>query len=440
MQFAASSGAQPSPAGNRTNNQVRLSAAVIDGLVDQMRTNHPALQAQASRIRAAGYAADGVRTWADPMLSFGGTVSDGARGPGLREDGNLVYELEQPLPLFGKASAARTAARRETEAEQARAEVTLQALRRDISKQLITLAAQEEAIALGRDDLAWLETAVTVAVEQQRAGNGSATAVLRLQTELARRKDSLLSEARRREHSIAAINRQLQRDLHHPLPVYGLPEIASPVAYSAGLVQQALRAEPRLVALAAELRAAHAQSEMSRKSRLPEVGGFVEGRQYSGDGGFREATVGVKLSLPWFNGGRYRSDFNRDRARADSVRFESEHAARMLREELHRLVVELDAARREALLHRDEILPRAKVIFETVRTQWLNGQLPLVETLEARRQWIDASDRLVRATAAQHELLSELVLAGGFPTAVEAEKFLRVNAAGAEPGTTLPTP
>ena len=405
-----------------------------------MRTNHPALRAQAARIRAAGHAVEGVRTWADPTLAFGGTVSDGARGPGLREDGDLVYELEQPLPIFGKATVARDAARREGELEEARAGVTFQTLRRDLSKLLIAFAAQEEALAIGREDLAWLETVVQVAAEQQRAGGGSPTALLKLQTEHARRKDSLVSEVRRREHSQAGINRHLLRDLQHPLPEYVLPEIAPPVAYTSNLVQRAVQHESRLLVLAAEMRSAQAQAEIARKSRLPDVGGFLEGRQYSGDGGFREATIGVKLTLPWFNGGRYRSDYARERARVDSVRFEIENAAQMIREELHQLTVELDAARREAVLYRDDILPRARVVFEMAHAQWLNAQVPLTEPLEARRQWLEARQQLVRALATQHQLLSELVLAAGFVSHAELDSFLRGQSSGVvlQPSTSVP--
>jgi outer membrane protein, heavy metal efflux system len=271
---------------------------------------------------------------------------------------------------------------------------------------------------------------VRAAAEQQRAGSGSPTAVLKLQTEHARRKDSLVSEGRRLEHSLAGINRHIARELLHPLPAYRLPELAPPVAYSSNLVQRAVQHEPRLLVLAAELRAAQAQAEVARKSRLPEVGGFLEGRQYSGDGGFREATIGVKLTLPWFNGGRYRSDYDRDRARVDAVRFELENAAQMIREELHQLTVELDAARREALLYRDDILPRARVVLEMAHSQWLNGQVALAEPLEARRQWLEARQQFVRAVASQHQLLSDLVLVGGFANAAELDSFLQGKPSG----------
>lgn len=428
MHLATALGAEQDQSGS--TNKVQLSPFVLDALVEVMRTNHPALRAQAARIRAAGHATEGVRTWADPTLAFGGTLSDGARGPGLREDGDLVYELEQPLPLFGKATVSRGAARREGELEEARTSVMFQTLRRDLSKMLIELAAQDEALAIGREDLSWLETVVRAAAEQQRAGSGSPTAVLRLQTEYSRRKDSLVSEGRRQEHSLASINRHLQRDFRHSLPAYVLPEIAPAVAYSTKLVERALQHEPRLLVLAAEMRAAQAQTDVARKSRLPDVGGFLEGRQYSGDGGFREATIGVKLTLPWFNGSRYRSDYERSRARVDAVQFEMENAAQMIREELHQLTVELDAARREALLYRDDILPRARVVFEVAHAQWLNGQVALVEPLEARRQWLEARQQLVRTVANQHQLLGELVLVGGFANAVEMDSFLRGKPSG----------
>src|SRR5262245_60581048 len=72
-------------------NVVRLSSAYLNQLTEQMRTNHPLLRAAGARTRAAEAATNSVRSWEDAELTFGGTIADGARGPDLHEDGDLVY-------------------------------------------------------------------------------------------------------------------------------------------------------------------------------------------------------------------------------------------------------------------------------------------------------------------------------------------------------------
>ena len=83
-------------------NIVRLAPAYMNQLAEQMRSNHPALRSAAALTAAARFATNAVRVWEDPMFKFGGSVADSARGPSLAEDGDLLYGVEQKLPLFGK--------------------------------------------------------------------------------------------------------------------------------------------------------------------------------------------------------------------------------------------------------------------------------------------------------------------------------------------------
>ena len=414
-------------------NVARLSAAEVNALVEVMRTNNPALRAQEARVRASGHATNTVRTWSDPMVSFGGVFSDGARGPMLEEEGDLVYELEQPLPLFGKAAAARDVAQREADVELSRASMEFQNLRRDLAKLLFTLANQEQSIEIGQQDSAWLQTMTEVAEERYRAGTATQVEVLRMQNERAKRTDSLRTETRRRDQSQVSLNRFLNRPLQSPHPKYLLPDIAPAIPLSSNLVNLAVRNEPRLRLLSAEIKTAEAQTASTRKARLPEVAGFLEGRQYSGDGGFREATIGVKLTLPWLNAGKYRSDLARDRARVQAAQYDAENMAQLVREEAHQLVVEIDAARREALLYRDEILPRSRLALETAHANWIANRGMFNDVMESRRMLLEAQLMLARAVTEQHRAMSELVLCCGLGDLESLEAFRETDSSAPSP-------
>jgi len=67
----------------------------------------------------------------------------------------------------------------------------------------------------------------------------------------------------------------------------------------------------------------------------------------------------LSLNLPWINGGHYRDDLRREEAQQAAAEFELKDYQAGLREEVHELTVMIDAARREALLYRDEIIPRS---------------------------------------------------------------------------------
>ena len=194
-----------------------------------------------------------------------------------------------------------------------------QTRRRDLAKTLYRAAYAERLLDIGQQDFAWLDTMAVTMEERYRAGGATQVDVLRAQNERSRRAEQLRTDTLHRDHELLSVNRLLARDLHAPLPKFELPEAAPPISYSPRLVDLAVRHEPKLRLMRREVETAEATVVATRKSRLPEVSGFIDGRQYAGDGGFREGTFGVKLSLPWFNAGKYRSDLARDRAKVEAT-------------------------------------------------------------------------------------------------------------------------
>lgn len=406
-------------------NAVRLTPAYLNVLAEEMRTNHPALRAAESRAHAAVLNTNAVRTWDDPMFKFGG-VTASSRGPNLGEEGDLVYALEQKLPLFGKAGASRRVASAEAETEAARATYQFQILRRDLAKAVFKTALADRVVEIGSQDLAWLDTMVATTEERYRAGTATQVELLRVQNERSKRAAQLRTESSRRDHQRVSVNRLLNRDLGSPLPRLDLPLPAEPVAYTQKLLDYAARFEPKLRVMRREVQQAEASVAATRKSRLPDVSAGIEGRQYSGDGGFREGMFTVSLSLPWFNRGKYRSDVARDEARLQAAGFDAADYQLALREEVHALTVNIDAARREALLYRDEILPRSQQALESAHANWLANRGMSFDVMEARRMLLDAQLMLARAVAEQYQMLSELVLCCGLGDLEALESITRI--------------
>ncbi len=392
--------------------EVRLTPAYLSELAEEMRTNHPALRALAARTSAARHAVGGVRGWDDPLFKFGGVVAT-EQGPRLEEEGNLVYELEQKIPVFGQPRAERRMALREVEVASARDEMQFQYYRRDLAKLLFSAAAAETSLAIGRRDLEWLETMAATAGERSRAGTGSATEWLRLRNEQAKRADRLKTEASMRDHTWASIHRLLGRPLVAEFPRLALPDLWPELRQGSRLADYAQKFEPGLRAMSREIEVAEARVAVTRSARRPEVMVGIEGRQDGGSGNFREGRFSVGLSLPWLNWRQYREDESRDRARLEAARFERANEAQRVEEEVHGLLVTIDAARREAVLYRDEILPRSRQVMELAHANWIAGRGMFMETMEARRMILEAELMLARAVAEQHSALSELVVCCG---------------------------
>jgi len=123
--------------------------------------------------------------------------------------------------------------------------------------------------------------------------------------------------------------------------------------------------------------------------------------------------VTVNFTLPWLNARRYDSDFQRDRA---SVRASERDAADYLltiREEIHHLTVELDTARRQVLLYRDELIPLTEQTLASANTAWANSLGLFQDVLDARRMLVEHRLMLEQALAGQARQLAELSLLTG---------------------------
>ena len=119
------------------------------------------------------------------------------------------------------------------------------------------------------------------------------------------------------------------------------------------------------------------------------------------------------MSLPWFNRARYQSDVARERARLSAAEADAADQEQAVREEVHHLTVNIDAARREALLYREQILPRSEQALTVAHEIWLNNRGLFSDVMEARRMLIEAQLAQSRAIAEQYQLMAELVLMCG---------------------------
>ncbi|MGN6385688.1 MAG: TolC family protein, partial [Verrucomicrobiota bacterium] len=120
-----------------------------------------------------------------------------------------------------------------------------------------------------------------------------------------------------------------------------------------------------------------------------------------------------KMKLPWLNRDKYRAAHNREKARVNEVESLIEDYSHQAREELHHMISKIDNARREALLYRDEIIPRSELALAGIEAAWRANRATLPEVLEARQILVQGRRSYYRAVADQYIALSELVLCCG---------------------------
>ncbi len=365
-----------------------------------LNTNHPALKAARARFDAANSQAAGTRRFADPTVRLGGSVFD-ERHMMARDEGNLVYGLEQKLPVLGKESAARAQAEAEAGVAGTRVESLFQQLRMDLARTVLDAALADETVRIDTEDLAWIDLAVRTAESRFQSNQGTSVEVLRLQNERTRRVTQLANDRQRAAAARAWVNHALGREPLSEVPAFVLPEIAPSLESTPDLLKRATANGPLLRELDRERRAAAATVESTRRSSRPDLAVGIEGREYAGDAGFRNGTLTLSLNLPWWNRAAYRRDLERDRSRLRAVEQDSADAALSLRNELHHELIEISNARREALASRDELLPRTEQAVTAAMTAWTSNRGLLGDVLDARRMRLETRLGLARAIAEQ---------------------------------------
>ena len=395
------------PAGT---NVLHLTPALLNELADEMREKHPALLAARARTNAAAAGLNAIRSWEDPMARVGGVA---AREEFRASDGDVIYGVDQKLPLFGKPKLARRVAQADLAAETAQGIYQFQLLKKELAKTAFRAALADEIILLGAQDLTWLQTIAQTVERKYGAGQATLLEVSQAENERAKRANELQTDHHKLAHERVSLNRLLNRDLESPWPVLALPPLAGPVIYNEKLVKFALKYEPRIKLLRQQIGRAEATVDLTRRQRLPDVSVGLEGRNYSGDGSFRQGALVFSMGLPWFNAGKYRSEITRDQAKLKAAELDLADYQFSVREDVHHLTVKIDAARREALLYRDEIIPRSESALESARSGWESNRSTFRDVLEARRMWLDGQLSYARALAEQYQMLSELVLCCG---------------------------
>jgi outer membrane protein TolC len=181
-----------------------------------------------------------------------------------------------------------------------------------------------------------------------------------------------------------------------------------------------------------ELKQRQAATEAARRQRLPDFSISTEGRSYSRNGDFRSAEVLFGFSVPWGNRSKYDAEIRREKARAIAVEYDIENEGQALAEEIHQLTIMIGNARREALLYRDEIIPRTRTALDAAHSAWLLGRGMLRDVIESRRMLTEGELMYAKAVSEQYQAISQLVLCCGLG---DLESLQRIGVSeGEEPG------
>lgn len=365
-------------AGSPGGAQTEAPALTAEEAIRQALERDPAVMAAQSRLDAA---AAGVRGARAPL----NLQAELAPGVGFT-NGNSV--LSQPLDIGGRRSAQTRAATGLRSAAQAELDVTrlqVASAARTAYYDLLRARAIETAAAEAAGVTRQIRDAVRRRAE---IGEAPAVQVTRAEIEVARSEQEVMRAQGEVRGRLAVLNLLLGRASDAPLmPSEGLTLPEAP-AVPAGLVEQAQRQRPELVAARGRIEARRGDVAVARAQRRPELFAEVASDIWSLDRdpwNRRNLGFQARLSFPLFDRGRLRA--GEERAQAGVREQEAEMAAvtRATSLEVQQAAAQLTAAREIARSYETTILPRTQELLRATRAGFDTGLTSFVEVLEAQR-------------------------------------------------------
>ncbi len=391
---------------------IPVTRSFISRLASEAVRHHPKISAARSRVLAADMAVKAVRLWEDPEAGLGATAAPRSY---RQSNGDMAAGIAQKLPRRGLYEAQKRKAEADRQALSSEAGMNASEVGQRVAEAALELALVDDVLALQREDFHWMESMASTAGERSKNPGSSAVESLRMESELALKRQRVAAAERQRVRFAATLNLLLGRDAQSPWPALTLPrEMAAPAPSTTAASALVEARSPRLAGLRHQVEAAGAEIDMAREKRRPALSVGVDTNTAS-SGGFFDAMFSLKVSLPWFNDPAYKADVSRAEQLRAAAQGDLQTEAKELKIRLRGLLTEADNSRLLAASYQTEVVPKMEKAAEAVQNAWVSSKATLLEVLEARRLLFDTRQEMDRAVAAEHAALAAITaLEGGF--------------------------
>lgn len=388
------------PASRAAQAQLTLPAAQAAA-----RRASPELRAARAAVAAAAGRERQAAALPNPTLAYGREQTSRAGQTNAQD----IAQLEQPVEVGGQRAARRTAARLRREGAEARLAAALAQLDFDVARAFALAIAADRRAVLAEQTTAAFAEAQRVSDRRLAAGDVSGYVARRLRLEGAR-----FAAVR----AAAALDRRATRVVLATLlglPATGADSLALPNDFpematdtvTAGLdslVARAERSRADVRAAALDAEAAEADVRLARRERTPTPtltagykGERVADSARGSLSGFTGFVAGLSLPLPLFD--RRAGAMEAAGAEAGRVRAEGDVVRRRVAREVAEALDALRAVETQRAVLAPHLGEDARMAVRAVQASYAEGEITLVEWLDAIRAYQDAESTYVTLQA-----------------------------------------
>lgn len=246
------------------------------------------------------------------------------------------------------------------------------------------------------------------------AGTVARLDVIKAQVAVAQADNDLIANARFVANTEAALNRVLGRPLGLPIVPLDSLEATDALPDLDAVLRAALRARPELASIAAQQRAARANRALVVEQAFVPDFSLSANRDFAQDLGTLYST-GLSMPLAVFFWQHPRGDFAEARHRELELAASYRDIAAGVGQDVRAAHATADAAQRQVIFIRDQLLPSAREAYRVATVSYGLGGLSALDVLDARRTLVDAQRQYADALAAASSARSDLERAAGAP-------------------------
>ncbi len=245
------------------------------------------------------------------------------------------------------------------------------------------------------------------------AGDTPKLDVIRARLDVAQAENDLIANQRDIANARAALNRLIGRPLAAPVGAADSLAVPPPLPPLDDLERLGLAARPELASLASQRAGARAAVTLAREYWLPDL--FIGlNRDYAAEGPAL-FTTGIALPLPVFFWQHSKGEIAEARYRERELAASYADLEAQVGQDIRAAWATADAALRQAVYLRDELLPTAREAYRIASVSYGLGGSSALEVLDARRALLDAESQYTDALTAASGARADLQRAAATP-------------------------
>lgn len=369
--------------------------------LQQAAEQNPGLKSTWHQWQAAVAGAEGADALPDPEFSYDYFIEEVETRVGPQEQ---KFGARQAFPWFGTLGLRERTADAGAEVAQARLEARKLGVFFEVKEAFYESWYLKQALQIARENIELVEHLEQVAQARVRGGDAASGAIM-AQVELGKLADRVNTLEAMRGPLAARLNSSIGRPAGSAVSWPVDPVFHEPVSLRREELTAALRENPMLAMIEANLRKHEFQEALARKERFPNI---MVGVDYIStgdalnpgtmDSGKDSLIAKVGLSLPIWSG-KNRARIEEAGARREAAVYELSDKTYALEAQLSQAAFTYDDAARKLALYQDTLIPQARQSQETVEDAYAAGKADFLNLIDAERLLLEFQLELERARA-----------------------------------------